>query len=149
MNLSSILEEKGLELLAEAVNVKGESWGLDWIKNNSGIKSGDVASASDEEIEKLKNAQNAKMKNLVDIIKNSDRNKEETRTKRYVRAGLALLIIGVTLNLFYEVIFPDTTPNSIKSNNEIVMYILGALSAVVTQIVSFYFGSSETDSKIK
>ena len=157
MDLINVLEEKGLNLLAEAVNVKGEKWGIEWIKNNSSIQSGDITSATEEDIEKLKNAQNVKVKNLVDIIKDNGKSKEESRTKRFIRATLALIIVIATISLFYKVIFPvdhidkDTVNviNVIKENNEIIMYILGALSAIVTQIVSFYFGSSEDDSKTK
>jgi hypothetical protein len=57
-----------------------------------------------------------------------------------------ILAIGTTLLtffLFYIVVFK--TPD--EKNKDIVVYILGALSAIVTQIFSFYFGSSEGSAK--
>jgi hypothetical protein len=55
----------------------------------------------------------------------------------------ALLAIGSTLLtfvLFYIIIFRnDLLVNSAK---EIVLYVLGVLSAIMTQVFSFYFGSS-------
>lgn len=54
---------------------------------------------------------------------------------------LAVLTTLITFVLFYLIIFRDDT-KAIKENKEIVLYILGALSAIVTQIFSFYFGSS-------
>lgn len=60
-----------------------------------------------------------------------------------------LLALGTTLLtftlfmivIFYEKIFGQ---NTLQSNTkDIIIYILGVLSAIVTQIFSFYFGSSQ------
>lgn len=60
-----------------------------------------------------------------------------------------ILAIGTTLLtfiLFYIVVFQKHDP-TVEDNKDIILYILGALSAIVTQIFSFYFGSSEGSAK--
>lgn len=53
---------------------------------------------------------------------------------------MALGTILIVLALFYVLIF---SPAVIKSDSkDIIMYILGVLSAVLSQIYSYYFGSS-------
>lgn len=51
---------------------------------------------------------------------------------------LAVLIIFLTFVLFYSVMFKQ-----LGTEKDVVIYVLGVLSAVSTQIVSFYFGSSQ------
>jgi hypothetical protein len=59
-------------------------------------------------------------------------------TSPYLAIGTTIL----TFALFFVLIFYH---NYLESNGskDIVMYILGVLSAIVTQIFSFYFGSSQ------
>lgn len=53
---------------------------------------------------------------------------------------LAVGTISLTLIFFYILVF---MPNSISERSrEIVLYILGIMSAILTQIYSYYFGSS-------
>lgn len=66
----------------------------------------------------------------------------ETATKlsKNITPYLALGTVGLTLLLFYVLIFqPGIIPDS---KRDIILYILGVLSAVLTQIYSYYFGSS-------
>ena len=66
----------------------------------------------------------------------------ETATKlnKNIAAYLAIGTVGLTLILFYILVFkPGTIPDSTR---DIIMYILGVLSATLTQIYSYYFGSS-------
>ncbi len=58
---------------------------------------------------------------------------------------LAILTTILTFVLFYLVIFRQDL-NAVEDKKEIIIYILGALSAIVTQIFSFYFGSSQGSS---
>ena len=51
---------------------------------------------------------------------------------------LALSVTGLSFALFVVIIFVDVTPES----KDILIYVLGVLSALVTQIASYYFGSS-------
>lgn len=61
---------------------------------------------------------------------------------------LAILAIFVAFGLFYKVTFSDILSQANMANKDILLYILGVLSAIVTQIFSYYFGSS-TGSKQK
>ncbi len=63
-----------------------------------------------------------------------------TRLNRNLMPIMALGTIILVLALFFVLVF---TPSVIQSDSkEIVMYILGVLSAVLTQVYSYYFGSS-------
>ena len=63
-----------------------------------------------------------------------------TKLAKNVSPYLALGTTTITLALFYVLIF---TPQVVKGDSkDIIMYILGVLSAVLTQIYSYYFGSS-------
>lgn len=63
-----------------------------------------------------------------------------TKLSKNVSPYLALGTTGITLVLFFVLIFRSgTVPESSK---DIILYILGVLSAVLTQIYSYYFGSS-------
>jgi flagellar basal body-associated protein FliL len=54
---------------------------------------------------------------------------------------LALSILLLTFVLFGVVMFDNTPVES--SRKDILIYVLGVLSAIATQIVSYYFGSSQ------
>ena len=54
---------------------------------------------------------------------------------------LALSILLLTFVLFGVVMFNDTPVDA--SRKDILIYILGVLSAIASQIVSYYFGSSQ------
>jgi hypothetical protein len=74
-----------------------------------------------------------------------------TATKLSKNTG-SLLALGTTLLtftffmlvIFYNKIFGEEALN--QTTKDIVIYILGVLSAIVTQIYSFYFGSSQGSS---
>ena len=50
---------------------------------------------------------------------------------------LALGTVGLTFTLFYVLLFKP-----IGAEKDIIIYILGALTAITSQIYSYYFGSS-------
>lgn len=63
-----------------------------------------------------------------------------TQLAKNVSPYLALGTTFITLGLFFILIFnPNLVPESSK---EVIMYILGVLSAILSQIYSYYFGSS-------
>jgi len=63
-----------------------------------------------------------------------------TQLAKNVAPYLALGTTLITLTLFFVLIFrPGNVPQESK---EIILYILGVLSATLTQIYSYYFGSS-------
>jgi hypothetical protein len=55
---------------------------------------------------------------------------------------LALALIGLTFYLFWYVIF-SPNPAIDGPRKDIIVYILGALTTIVTQVVSYFFGSSK------
>lgn len=58
---------------------------------------------------------------------------------KVVTPFLALGVTGLSFVLFAVLIFVQVTPEA----KDILIYILGVLSAAVTQILSYYFGSSQ------
>ena len=60
---------------------------------------------------------------------------------KIVTPVLALSILLLTFVLFGVVMFNDTPVEA--SRKDILIYILGVLSAIASQIVSYYFGSSQ------
>ena len=51
---------------------------------------------------------------------------------------LAIVVIGLTFTMFYMVLFKN-----LGVEKDIIIYILGVLSASTTQILSYFFGSSQ------
>jgi hypothetical protein len=58
---------------------------------------------------------------------------------KLVTPVLALGVVGLSFLLFSILIFVEVKPEA----KDILIYILGVLSAAVTQILSYYFGSSQ------
>lgn len=54
---------------------------------------------------------------------------------------LAAGVLLLTFGLFYVVVFQSGAVD--PSRKDIVIYVLGVLSAISTQVVSYYFGSSK------
>lgn len=54
---------------------------------------------------------------------------------------LAASVLAMTFTLFAFVLFDDGTIDSTRK--DILIYVLGVLSTIATQIVSYYFGSSQ------
>lgn len=69
--------------------------------------------------------------------------KEASWLAKHISSILAIGTTVLTFFLFYLVIFRDEITRDTK---ELIYYILGVLSAIVTQIFSFYFGSSQGSS---
>ena len=63
-----------------------------------------------------------------------------------VQPMLAVCIIGLTFFLYWYIAFSDNSTDKIMAKDspmkDIVIYILGALTTVATQVVSYFFGSS-------
>lgn len=51
---------------------------------------------------------------------------------------IAMGVILLTFILFYVLMF-----NEVGNEKDIIIYVLGVLSAVCTQVISYYFGSSQ------
>ncbi len=63
-----------------------------------------------------------------------------------VQPMLAVAIIALTFFMYWYIAFSDESTNKLTAPNspmkDIVIYILGALTTVATQVVSYFFGSS-------
>lgn len=63
--------------------------------------------------------------------------------EKNIHSILAFCIMLITFILYIVVIYASTRPDFKNSEaKDIVIYILGALTTVATQVVSYYFGSS-------
>ncbi len=68
-----------------------------------------------------------------------------TRLSKNISSYLAILTTVLTFALFYLVIFRnDTIHTDVK---DVVIYLLGVLSTILTQVFSFYFGAARTKDK--
>jgi len=67
--------------------------------------------------------------------------KDAPLINKIVTPILALGLLALTFLLFGVVMFDNTPVES--SRKDILIYVLGVLSAIATQIVSYYFGSSQ------
>ena len=83
----------------------------------------------------LKDTNDARQREVQ--IANSDK---APLLNKIVTPVLALSILLLTFALFGVVMFNDTPVEA--SRKDILIYILGVLSAIASQIVSYYFGSS-------
>jgi len=66
-----------------------------------------------------------------------------SKLAKNVQAILAIGVIAITFILYLIVIYASTTNGFLHSQSkDIIIYILGALTTIATQVVSYYFGSS-------
>ena len=154
------LLSNGLNLVANAVAAKGK----DYVEKKLGVEL--KPDMSPEDIIRLKTAEMEHEEELMRLrieddkldlaelelrLKDTDsaRDREvqiSTSDKapllnKIVTPVLALGVIGLTFVLFGAVMFDTSVVE--PSRKDILIYILGVLSAISTQIVSYYFGSSQ------
>jgi hypothetical protein len=167
--LVAALLSKGLGLVANAVLAKGK----DYVKDKTGIDL-DKAALSDQDVVALKKFEMEHEEELMRLRLEDNRldvemqkliladvqgaRERETKMAESPHASwlnknmgplLGLLAIALSFLLFYQVLFDDKFLEALKpEKKDILLYILGVLSAIVTQIFSYYFGSS-TGSKAK
>jgi hypothetical protein len=151
----------GLNLVANAVMAKGK----DYVEKKLGVEL--KPDMSSEDLAKVQIAQMEHEEELLRLrieedkldlaelelrLKDTDsaRDREvqvSTSDKapllnKIVTPVLALSILLLTFVLFGVVMFDDTPVEA--SRKDILIYILGVLSAIASQIVSYYFGSSQS-----
>jgi len=150
----------GLGLVANAVMAKGQAWveGKTGVKLQPNMPPEEVAKLQmaqmehEEELMRLKLEENKlDIEELTLRLKDTDsaRNREVeivTSDKapllnKVITPILALTLLLITFALFAVVMFDHSPVDS--SRKDILIYILGVLSAISTQIVSYYFGSSQ------
>lgn len=150
----------GLNLVANAVMAKGK----DYVEKKLGVEL--KPDMSPDEIIRLKTAEMEHEEELLrlkieenkldlqeldmrlkDVDSARDREVQIATSdkvpliNKVVTPILALSILLLTFVLFSIVMFDNTPVES--SRKDILIYILGVLSAISTQIVSYYFGSSQ------
>ena len=150
---------QGLNLVANAVMAKGK----DWVENKLGVELKPDMTSEDysklqiaqmqheEELLKLKLEDNKLDLQELDLrLKDTDsaRKREvEIATSekaplinKSVTPVLALGVTAITFVLFGFLMF-DSSPVE-PSRKDVLVYVLGALTAISTQVISYYFGSS-------
>jgi hypothetical protein len=160
--LSAILKPllgSGLNLVANAVLAKGK----DYVENKLGVELKPDMTA--DEIIRLKSAEMEHEEELLRLKIEDDKlglqelgmylkDTESARDRevqiatsekapllnKIVTPVLALSILLLTFVLFGVVMFDNAPVESTRK--DILIYILGVLSAIASQIVSYYFGSS-------
>ena len=150
----------GLNLVANAVMAKG----TDYVEQKLGVKL--KPDMSPEDLAKIQIAQMEHEEELLKLRLEEDRldlaelqmllkDTNDARQRevqiansdkapllnKIVTPVLALSILLLTFVLFGVVMFNDTPVEA--SRKDILIYILGVLSAIASQIVSYYFGSSQ------
>ena len=150
---------KGLNLVANAVMAKGK----DWVENKLGVELKPDMTGEDyaklqiatmqheEELLKLKLEDNKLDLQELDMrLKDTDsarKREAEIATSekapllnKIVTPVLALGVVALTFILFGFLLFDDSPVE--PSRKDILVYVLGALTAISTQVISYYFGSS-------
>ena len=146
MSIVSGLIERGLPKVADAVMEKG----VEAVEEKLGIKLKPEDQMTDEDTKSLQEAAMKHEEFMAEIDakdRDSARNREieiATNEKapminKVVTPLLALGVVGLSFILFTILIFVNVQPEA----KDILIYILGVLSAAVTQILSYYFGSSQ------
>jgi hypothetical protein len=146
LSIVSGLIEKGLPKVADAVMEKG----VDYVEQKMGVKLKPEDQLTDDDVKSLQEAAMKHEEFMAEIDakdRDSARNREiEIATSekapyinKVVTPFLALGVVGLSFILFAILIFVDVKTEA----KDILIYILGVLSAAVTQILSYYFGSSQ------
>ncbi len=158
-NILKPLLGNGLNLVGNAVIAKGK----DWVEKKLGVELKPDMTA--DEIIRLKQAEMEHEEELLKLKLESDKlglqeldmylndvdsardreasiatSKDAPILNKIVTPVLALTVIGLTFILFAIVMF-DTSPVE-ASRKDILVYVLGALTAIATQVIAYYFGSS-------
>jgi len=70
------------------------------------------------------------------------KSREVGKLNKYIHPILAIIIITFTLMIYLSLlVFKQQITNS--GSKDIIIYILGALTTISTQVVAYYFGSSQ------
>ena len=108
----------------------------------------DQEKAAEAKLKLAELAQSGNLKELETYVKDLDSARQREAAiassenapllNKIITPILALAITGLSFVLFAVLIFVDVTPQA----KDVIIYILGVLSALVTQVASYYFGSS-------
>ena len=159
LGLLQPLLSNGLNLVANAVLAKGKQWtedklGVTLKPDMTGEDLAKVQIAAmehEEELRRLAIEEDrldlAKMElGVRDTIDARQReaqivtSKDAPMLNKIITPVLALALLSMTFVLFAIVMF-DSTPVE-ATRKDLLVYVLGVLSAISTQVVAYYFGSS-------
>jgi hypothetical protein len=156
MSIVSGLINKGMPKVADAVLEKG----IDYVQDKMGVKLKPEQEMTDDDVKDLRaramqhtefmaEQQVKEMANARDRELKLATDANVPPLVKLVTPLLALGVVTLSFILFAVLIFVNVQPEA----KDILIYILGVLSAAVTQILSYYFGSSmgskEKDDKMK
>lgn len=142
----SMLKKKGLQTVAEVALSKGQ----DYVEEKLGVKLSRNMSEEDL-LELKKRAMEHEEFKLTQ--QNADRDSARKREvaiasdekvpyiNKVITPVLALFMTILTFIIFSVIIFVEID----TASKDILIYILGVLSACLTQILSYYFGSSSSE----
>ena len=144
----SQLAGAGMQKVVDAVLDKG----VDVVEEKLGITLTPDADGKLSE-EKLSSLKEAAMKHEEFMFEQEVKDRSSARQRevdiasnehvplinKVITPYLAISVISASFVLFAILIFVDVRPEA----KDILIYILGVLSAAVTQILSYYFGSSQ------
>jgi hypothetical protein len=145
-SIVSGLIQNNMHRVADAVMDKG----VDYVEQKMGIKLKPEGELTESDVKSLQEAAMKHEEFMAEIDakdRDSARNREieiansdkAPYINKVVTPFLALGVVGLSFVLFSILIFVDVKPEA----KDILIYILGVLSAAVTQILSYYFGSSQ------
>lgn len=90
----------------------------------------------------------AELSDTADARSNQSRIQESSSASwlsKNVHSILSLSIVGLTFFMFWYMLFSSKSVTALSENSamkDIMIYILGALTTVASQVCSYYFGSS-------
>lgn len=145
-SIVSGLIQNNMHKVADAVMDKG----VEYVEQKMGVKLKPEGELTESDVKSLQEAAMKHEEFMAEIDakdRDSARNREiEIATSdkapyinKVVTPYLALGVVGLSFVLFSILIFVEVKPEA----KDILIYILGVLSAAVTQILSYYFGSSQ------
>lgn len=88
----------------------------------------------------------AELANTADARNNQSRIQESEHTSwlaKNVHPILALGIVGLTFTIYFWIIYRGWGDIEETGMKEIIIYILGALTTISTQVAAYFFGSSQ------
>lgn len=145
-SIVSGLIQNNMHKVADAVMDKG----VDYVEQKMGIKLKPEGELTESDVKCLQEAAMKHEEFMAEVDakdRDSARNREiEIATSekapminKIVTPIIALGVVGLSFVLFAILIFVEVKTEA----KDILIYILGVLSAAVTQILSYYFGSSQ------
>ena len=145
-SIVSGLISNGLPKIADAVIEKG----VDYVEQKLGVT---LKPEDEMKPEDIKSLRERAMQHAEFMVEQENKDRASARDRetkiatddkaplinKIVTPVLALGVVSLAFALFGVLLFIEVKPEA----KDILIYVLGVLSAAVTQILSYYFGSSQ------